>query len=250
MSYAHICGQCCVCVCRDSGQFCWMRTCLLLSNEWKGEYDYISRLSIWLEISIGYPLSNTNIHGIIVCMAKHSFHFHWLIYHMLLPFFLIAFGFEFFIFVCVDFFFFSKIKTFLRSFVSPLAITLPSFLFGNTNTYTCPYMYEWSRPNRSNKNQLTPLSVRIHVVLFYCAYANMFLDNLRIFYLTRVFASNLFISNHLKLPFALFFISIKFAIFMLRFSFFLEFFFWFINISFKHRKNTPFSEKKQNISEV
>lgn len=53
------------------------------------------------------------------------------------PFFLIAFGFEFFIFVCVDFFFFSKIKTFLRSFVSPLAITLPSFLFGNTNTYTC-----------------------------------------------------------------------------------------------------------------
>lgn len=84
-------------------------------------------------------------------------------------------------------------------------------------------MYEWSRPNRSNKNQLTPLSVQFHVVLFDCAYANIFLDNLRIFYLTRVFASNLFISHHLKLPFALFFISIKFAFLMLRFSLFKKF---------------------------
>lgn len=59
--------------------------------------------------------------------AKHSFHFHW--HTHFFPFSsdcVSFFGFEFFIFVCVDtaFFFFSKIKTFLRivrNHLSPLS---------------------------------------------------------------------------------------------------------------------------------
>lgn len=57
------------------------------------------------------------------------------------------------------------------------------------------------------QNQLTPLSVRFHAVMFYCAYANLFLDDLRIFYLTAVsFSLNLFIS--LRLTIFIFFCSI------------------------------------------
>lgn len=151
MSYArlYMFGRCYDGVCRDSGQFCWIQNMLITFEGMNETANTVSsRLGALHE-------SQSAIHFLIrtyiVCVYNiihRSIHFtftYWNITCLFPFFFLIAYGFEFFIFVCVDFFFFSKIKTFLRPFVSPLVIALLA-VRSATHTYACvcaPSSTEW-----------------------------------------------------------------------------------------------------------
>lgn len=146
-------------VCRDSGQtFTFFFQRIRIAASERHGIDPVS-LALAIHISSIHPFSNTNTRYHQCCyISSHSFHFHWPKPHM--PFFpfsdCVPFGFEFFSFVCVDFFF--KIKTFLRPFVSPLTIDALVFRkkYINRTQSVKPYQR---------------LSIRIHVFLHDCAYA-------------------------------------------------------------------------------